>query len=146
LQSLKQAIMPFSEELTKLRTKNTKNAGSSRSTTDAIIKLLRMRASEKAPAGRRQWLARVKSAFSDHSSRAQHTQNHCQQADTHIALTTQPSQLKSGFMSPLKSLAVMLFSLVTRITLSQMSTLIVIYLARHGTLRIDRLHAGGTAP
>jgi hypothetical protein len=44
LQSLKQAIGPFSEALTKLWTKNTKNAGSSRSTTDAIIELLLMRA------------------------------------------------------------------------------------------------------
>lgn len=67
-------------------------------------------------------------------------------ADTHIALMAQPFQLKSGFMPSLKSLAVMLSSLITRITLSQMSTLIVLYLARHGTLRIDRVHAGGTAP
>jgi hypothetical protein len=44
LQSFKQAIGLFSEALTELWTKNTKNAGSSRSTTDAIIELLRMRA------------------------------------------------------------------------------------------------------
>jgi len=37
LQSLKQAIRPFSEEFTRLRTKKTKNAGSSRSTTGSNL-------------------------------------------------------------------------------------------------------------
>jgi hypothetical protein len=40
LQSLKQAIGPFSEELTKLRTKNTKNGGLSRSSTGSNLKTI----------------------------------------------------------------------------------------------------------